>query len=86
MLATMKHQFTELLSGIGFVPKDISVKRLERVARGVGAGSDGVQLVTGSELNTNNNNYKGKYEIYLAINILRPSFFYPLYAPCAIQT
>ena len=65
MLANMKHQFTELLSGIGFVPKDVSVKRLEKVARGAGAGADGVHLVTGSELNINNNNYKGDYEIHI---------------------
>jgi ATP-dependent RNA helicase DHX57 len=58
MLANMKHQFTELLSGIGFVGKDINVKRLERAARGPGTGPDGVLSVTGAELNTNNNNYK----------------------------
>ena len=58
MLANMKHQFTELLSGIGFIGKDINVKRLERASRGSNTGPDGVLTVTGDELNTNNNNYK----------------------------
>ena len=61
MLATMKHQFTELLSGIGFVPKDISLKRLQRMAREEKSGADAVKLLTGNELNANNNNYKGEY-------------------------
>ena len=58
MLVNMKHQFTELLSEIGFVPKDISVKRLEKAARGNGIGADGVSLITGADFNANNDNYK----------------------------
>ena len=82
MLANMKHQFTELLSGIGFVGKDITVKRLERAARGQGTGPDGILSVTGEELNMNNNNYKVVVSILAAalyphvVQILSPETKY----------
>lgn len=47
MLASMKQQFVELLSDIGFVKEGIVVRDVERAARG---GSDGVVDVTGIEV------------------------------------
>ncbi|ELT89229.1 hypothetical protein CAPTEDRAFT_101871 [Capitella teleta] len=54
MLATMKHQFTELLSDIGFIREGILCRDLERKFR----GSDGVLAVTGQEANVHNDNMK----------------------------
>lgn len=47
MLASMKQQFVELLSDIGFIKEGITVKDVERRAI---HGSDGVIDVTGSEV------------------------------------
>ncbi|XP_061172560.1 putative ATP-dependent RNA helicase DHX57 [Saccostrea echinata] len=55
MLASMKQQFVELLSDIGFVKEGIVVRDVERAARG---GSDGVVDVTGIEANINSANWK----------------------------
>ena len=55
MLVNMKHQFAELLSSIGFIGKDITVRRLNSAARNHG-GSDSVLEMTGSEININGNN------------------------------
>jgi ATP-dependent RNA helicase DHX57 len=54
MLATMKHQFTELLSDIGFVQEGITSRELERRFR----GTDGVLLATGQDANIHNENTK----------------------------
>ncbi|XP_037072381.1 putative ATP-dependent RNA helicase DHX57 [Pollicipes pollicipes] len=53
MLASMKHQFVELLSGIGFVRAGLTARQLERCGRGRG---DGVLQATGPELNDNESN------------------------------
>lgn len=53
MLASMKQQFVELLSDIGFVKEGIVVRDVERAARG---GSDGVVDVTGIEVGSSNPN------------------------------
>ena len=54
MLASMKQQFVELLSDIGFVKEGIVVRDVERAAR---VGADGVVDVTGIEVGgTNTNN------------------------------
>ncbi|KAK3093635.1 hypothetical protein FSP39_018307, partial [Pinctada imbricata] len=55
MLASMKQQFVELLSDIGFVKEGIVVRDVERAARD---GSDGVIQVTGNEANVNSTNWK----------------------------
>ena len=47
MLASIKQQFVELLSDIGFVQEGISSRDVERAARG---GGDGVAKVTGEEV------------------------------------
>ena len=47
MLASMKQQFVELLSDIGFVREGIVVRDVERAASGM---SDGVMEVTGNEV------------------------------------
>ncbi|WAR00710.1 DHX57-like protein [Mya arenaria] len=55
MLASMKQQFVELLSDIGFVKEGIVARDVERAARG---GGDGVAAVTGLEANLNCKNLK----------------------------
>lgn len=55
MLASMKQQFVELLSDIGFIKEGITVKDVERQAVN---GSDGVIDVTGAEVNVNSTNWK----------------------------
>ncbi|CAG5133525.1 unnamed protein product, partial [Candidula unifasciata] len=55
MLASLKQQYVELLSDIGFIQSGIQQKDLERAARG---GSDGVANATGIEANVNSNNWK----------------------------
>lgn len=47
MLSSMKQQFVELLSDIGFIKEGISAKDVERAAR---EGGDGVAKVTGEEV------------------------------------
>ena len=47
MLSSMKQQFVELLSDIGFVKEGIVARDVERAARSVG---DGVAFVTGDEV------------------------------------
>ncbi|KAH3859109.1 hypothetical protein DPMN_101756 [Dreissena polymorpha] len=55
MLSSMKQQFVELLSDIGFVKEGIVAKDAERAAR---EGGDGVIVVTGVEANLNSKNRK----------------------------
>lgn len=47
MLASMKQQFVELLSDIGFVKEGLTVRDVSRAARGRG---DGVLEATGDEV------------------------------------
>ena len=54
-ISQMKHQFTELLASIGFVPNNVTGRDLDRAARGRGGG-DAVATVTGPEININNDN------------------------------
>lgn len=49
MLASLKQQYVELLSDIGFIESGIRLRDVERAARG---GSDGVADVTGIEVRT----------------------------------
>ncbi|KAI8788572.1 ATP-dependent RNA helicase DHX57 [Biomphalaria glabrata] len=55
MLASLKQQYVELLSDIGFIQQDIQLQDVERAARG---GTDGVAQITGIEANVNSNNLK----------------------------
>lgn len=55
MLSSMKQQFVELLSDIGFVKEGIISRDVERAAR---SGEDGVTAVTGEEANLNSTNWK----------------------------
>ena len=48
MLASMKRQFTEQLSDIGFVKEGVTSQTMERLARG---GSDGLLEASGPEVN-----------------------------------
>ena len=54
-LVSMKHQFLELLSSIGFVSGNITMKNLTRASRN---GADSVRKITGDEPNVNCSNYK----------------------------
>ena len=47
MLSSMKQQFVELLSDIGFVKEGIVAKDVERAAR---SGGDGIATITGEEV------------------------------------
>ncbi len=47
MLASMKRQFVELLSDIGFVKEGLSSRDMERLTRD---GGDGVLQATGAEV------------------------------------
>ena len=55
-IATMKHQFAEHLSGIGFLDKSVTFRRLEKASRT--SYPDAIAQVTGPEVNSNNTNYK----------------------------
>ncbi|XP_033106409.1 putative ATP-dependent RNA helicase DHX57 isoform X2 [Anneissia japonica] len=55
MLASMKHQFAELLSDIGFISEKLSAKRMDRMA---GGGSDVVAMSIAPEANINAANHK----------------------------
>ncbi|XP_033733730.1 putative ATP-dependent RNA helicase DHX57 isoform X2 [Pecten maximus] len=55
MLASMKRQFVELLSDIGFLKEGISQGDIERTGQ---RGSDGVYDITGPEANINSSNWK----------------------------
>lgn len=72
MLASMKQQFVELLSDIGFVKEGIVVRDVERAARG---GSDGVVDVTGIEVVHMYKSHAIKHTTYNYIQALSiPSF------------
>ncbi|XP_064621431.1 putative ATP-dependent RNA helicase DHX57 [Lineus longissimus] len=55
MLASMKRQFVELLSDIGFIKRDLSARDIEKAARD---GGDGVIESTGFEANSNSENIR----------------------------
>ncbi|CAL1548512.1 unnamed protein product [Lymnaea stagnalis] len=55
MLASLKQQYVELLSDIGFIRPGIRSRDVERAAKG---GSDGVENITGLEANVNSSNWK----------------------------
>jgi len=54
-IASLKHQFAEMLSGIGFIPGNVKMRDFERAARGRG-GADAVATVTGEQINMFNDN------------------------------
>ena len=58
MLASMKRQFVELLSDIGFTKEGLTVRHLERLARD---GGDGVAEASGYEVSVglHNTNKRG---------------------------
>ena len=55
MLSSLKQQYVELLSDIGFIRPGIRQRDVERAGRG---GSDGVAEIIGLEGNVNSNNWK----------------------------
>ena len=55
-ISDMKHQFCELLSGIGFAPADLSMQSLKRQARS--CGGDAVEQATGPQFNANAKNLR----------------------------
>jgi len=55
MLSSLKQQYVELLSGIGFIRPGIRLRDVERAGR---KGSDGVAEITGVEGNVNSKNWK----------------------------
>ncbi|XP_046351215.2 putative ATP-dependent RNA helicase DHX57 [Haliotis rufescens] len=56
MLCSLKQQFVELLSDIGFVKEGVTLRDVERAART--GGRDGVLEATGQEANVNSKNWK----------------------------
>ena len=54
-MASLKHQFAEMLSSIGFIPGELKLRDFERSARGRGGG-DAVIPVTGLQINQFNEN------------------------------
>jgi len=67
MLASMKRQFTELLSDIGFVREGLTVRKLERMTRD---GNDGVIAASGPEVvcHSERHSYIIKFFVIIAIN------------------
>ncbi|GFO15860.1 ATP-dependent RNA helicase dhx36 [Plakobranchus ocellatus] len=55
MLASLKQQYVELLSDIGFIRSGIRLRDVERAGK---HGSDGVAEITGLEANVNSSNWK----------------------------
>uniref|UniRef100_A0A2C9LX57 DEAD-box helicase OB fold domain-containing protein n=1 Tax=Biomphalaria glabrata TaxID=6526 RepID=A0A2C9LX57_BIOGL len=53
MLSTLKQQYVEILSDIGFISKGIKLAHVQYLAS---HGSDGVAEITGPEVNVNNTN------------------------------
>ncbi|XP_055878293.1 putative ATP-dependent RNA helicase DHX57 [Biomphalaria glabrata] len=53
MISTLKQQYVEILSDIGFIKKKIKFKDVQTSAK---ANSDGVAIITGREANENNEN------------------------------
>ncbi|RUS71410.1 hypothetical protein EGW08_020831 [Elysia chlorotica] len=56
MLASLKQQYVELLSDIGFIQSGIRLREVERAGKIY--GTDGVAEVTGLEANVNSNSWK----------------------------
>jgi hypothetical protein len=75
MLASMKRQFVELLSDIGFLKKSLSARELEKVAKD---GGDGVMEATGFEVSLSMflvSNFGTQY-CYLAMYFSKFSYQY----------
>ena len=81
MLVSMKHQFAELLSSIGFITNDITTKRCDRAGRGRGGG-DGIPALIPVDYHVNNDNEKVLKAILCAslypnvVQILSPELKY----------
>jgi len=56
-IASLKHQFAEMLCSIGFIPGELKMRDFERAARGRG-GADGILAVTGQDINMFNENLR----------------------------
>ncbi|XP_059143373.1 putative ATP-dependent RNA helicase DHX57 [Physella acuta] len=88
MLASLKQQYVELLSDIGFIRPGIRLRDVERAARG---GSDGVQKVTGEEANVNSENTKLLSAILVAalypnvVHVLTPDIRYSSTSSGSVQ-
>ena len=64
----MKHQFAELLSSIGFIPDEITSRRLDKSAKN---GTDAIEILINPELNINNKS--GKLLVSLLCASLYPN-------------
>ena len=64
----MKHQFAELLSSIGFIPEEITSRRLDKSGRN---GTDAIEILINPELNINNKS--GKLLVSLLCASLYPN-------------
>ena len=67
-LFSMKHQFAELLSSIGFIPEEITSRRLDKSGRN---GTDAIEILINPELNINNKS--GKLLVSLLCASLYPN-------------
>ncbi|XP_076442712.1 putative ATP-dependent RNA helicase DHX57 [Babylonia areolata] len=56
MLASLKQQYVELLSDIGFTKEGLRLRRIQRLAHST--GTDGIVEATGQEANLNTKNWK----------------------------
>uniref|UniRef100_A0A0K2UZ34 Putative ATP-dependent RNA helicase DHX57 n=1 Tax=Lepeophtheirus salmonis TaxID=72036 RepID=A0A0K2UZ34_LEPSM len=57
-LVSMKHQFAESLSEIGFISEKLFCRHLDNMSKGRGGGSDVILEVTDPKVNSNNDNEK----------------------------
>ncbi|KAH9495038.1 ATPdependent RNA helicase, partial [Bulinus truncatus] len=55
MIVTLKQQYVEILSDIGFIKKGIRLRNVQML-QSILSGSDGVVEITGAEVNVNNKN------------------------------
>ena len=67
-IVSMKHQFAELLSSIGFITDPISSRRLDKAGKN---GTDGIEILINPELNVNNKS--GKLLVSLLCAALYPN-------------
>ena len=67
-IVSMKHQFAELLSSIGFITDSISSRRLDKAGK---FGTDGIEALINSEMNANNKN--GKLLLSILCSALYPN-------------
>ncbi len=91
LLATMKHQFLELLSGIGFAPSNIDMRSLSKMSPAARSGcGDAVAEATGADFNANGNNFKLVVSVLCAalypniVQILSPELKYKATAVGAV--